>query len=417
MAVPGPTSFKDIRTVDGVEYPTNREACVALGLVVNDKLYEDTLFEALNHTSPNQFRYLFARLLAHCDLGNPLELFDKFEDHLINDLLKKWSKEDAKKVAWRRIVKSMLNQDKHLSDYPELDEYMKEIGFENEDTIDLKALYAEGIENYNILNTKQKSVVNFVNERLENKEDKSCYIYVDGIGGSGKSFTFNTVRKLAMGKGYKVVIMACRTSITLQVLSIREGPTWKYLTCAIVADENEKIIRRVSLKSFSAETNKQMNETNVGDVIRVDKPWKYFEQTEAAQRRRSHYSDFEFCLKLHQKSSIHVVDAITKNVIDCYSKIQSSLTGITISGTVYVPPEKEKNYFLLSVEDTNGKIMEIRMKQKMDLASGDKITAKGKSSIVDGMITLDAEEVTVLADDPLNDGDSNKSDENDTTKK
>uniref|UniRef100_A0A914PAR4 ATP-dependent DNA helicase n=1 Tax=Panagrolaimus davidi TaxID=227884 RepID=A0A914PAR4_9BILA len=208
MAVPGPTSFKDLRTVDGVEYPTNREACVALGLVVNDKLYEDTLFEALNHTSPNQFRYLFARLLAHCDLGNPLELFDKFEDHLINDLLNKWSKEDAKKVAWRRIVKSMLNQDKHLSDYPELDEYMKEIGFENEDTIDLKALYAEGIENYNILNTEQKSVVNFVNERLENKEEKSCYIYVDGIGGSGKSFTFNTVRKLAMGKGFKVVIMA-----------------------------------------------------------------------------------------------------------------------------------------------------------------------------------------------------------------
>uniref|UniRef100_A0A914YRA2 ATP-dependent DNA helicase n=1 Tax=Panagrolaimus superbus TaxID=310955 RepID=A0A914YRA2_9BILA len=202
MAVPGPTSFESIRTVDGVLYQTNREACVALGLVVNDKLYEDTLFEAINHSNPNQFRYLFARLLAHCDLGNPMELFDRFEDHLLKDLLKKHSKDDAKKIAWRRIVKSMMNQDKQLSDYPELKLYIESIGLQDEITIDVKALHEEGLKDYGSMNVEQKTIVDTVLKL------KGGYYFIDGPGGTGKSYTFNTIRKLTMGKGLKVLIMA-----------------------------------------------------------------------------------------------------------------------------------------------------------------------------------------------------------------
>uniref|UniRef100_A0A914YXU2 Uncharacterized protein n=1 Tax=Panagrolaimus superbus TaxID=310955 RepID=A0A914YXU2_9BILA len=105
MAVPGPTSFENLRTVDGTLYESNREACVALGLVLNDKLYEDTLLEALNHTNPNQFRYLFARLLAHCDLGSPLELFDRFVDHLTSDLLKNGKKKKQKRLHGEKLLK------------------------------------------------------------------------------------------------------------------------------------------------------------------------------------------------------------------------------------------------------------------------------------------------------------------------
>uniref|UniRef100_A0A914PRB1 Uncharacterized protein n=1 Tax=Panagrolaimus davidi TaxID=227884 RepID=A0A914PRB1_9BILA len=208
-----------------------------------------------------------------------------------------------------------------------------------------------------------------------------------------------------------------RNSITVQVLSIREGPTWKYLTCAVASDENDKITHRISLKAFSADTKKQFHEINVGDIIRMEQPWKYYERTEEAKRRSALYSNFDFCLKLHSKSSVRVMDAITKNIINCYDKIQSSLKGITISGTVFVAPEKEKNFFLFSVEDCHGKLMEVRMKHDLHLESGDKIQAKGKSSVIDGMLTLDAEEVNVLTDDEQTAGDTTKSDENDPSKK
>uniref|UniRef100_A0AC35GRF3 DNA helicase n=1 Tax=Panagrolaimus sp. PS1159 TaxID=55785 RepID=A0AC35GRF3_9BILA len=198
LYIPGPTSFENIRTVEGKTYESNRDACVALGLVLNDKLYEDTLYEALNHTSPNQFRYLFARLLAHCDLGNPLELFDQFEDHLTSDLLKKWQKDDAKKVAWRKIVKSMINQEKQLSDYPQLEAYMNEIGYENEETVDLKALLDEGWADYGIMNEEQKAIVDPIIKKIQSPEQivEKCCIFADGPGGCGKSYLFNTVRPL-----------------------------------------------------------------------------------------------------------------------------------------------------------------------------------------------------------------------------
>ncbi|KAL8152827.1 LOW QUALITY PROTEIN: hypothetical protein V2J09_010595 [Rumex salicifolius] len=44
--VKGPTCYEDIRTVDGIVYPTFREACYALGLLDDEKEYIDGIMEA-----------------------------------------------------------------------------------------------------------------------------------------------------------------------------------------------------------------------------------------------------------------------------------------------------------------------------------------------------------------------------------
>ena len=44
--VKGPTCFEDIRTVNGVQYPTFKEACFVLGLLDDDKEYIDGIVEA-----------------------------------------------------------------------------------------------------------------------------------------------------------------------------------------------------------------------------------------------------------------------------------------------------------------------------------------------------------------------------------
>ncbi|KAL8128785.1 hypothetical protein V2J09_017940 [Rumex salicifolius] len=49
----GPTCYEDIRIVDGIVYPTNKEACYALGLLDDEKEYIDGIMKARSMTMPD----------------------------------------------------------------------------------------------------------------------------------------------------------------------------------------------------------------------------------------------------------------------------------------------------------------------------------------------------------------------------
>jgi hypothetical protein len=51
--------YRDIRTVEGVEYSTYQAAAFALGLISNDDEADNCLRDAYIHELPNQFRGLF----------------------------------------------------------------------------------------------------------------------------------------------------------------------------------------------------------------------------------------------------------------------------------------------------------------------------------------------------------------------
>nr|GEX85604.1 DNA helicase [Tanacetum cinerariifolium] len=65
-------SFRDIRTVNHVVYPTNRVACEALGLIGGDQEWVSALEEAVVHASSDELRKLFVQILIFCDVSNPL---------------------------------------------------------------------------------------------------------------------------------------------------------------------------------------------------------------------------------------------------------------------------------------------------------------------------------------------------------
>ncbi|KAM3281386.1 hypothetical protein P3S67_028407 [Capsicum chacoense] len=73
--VKGSTSFESIRTINRVSYKTYKEACYALGLLEDDKEWNDCLAKAACWASGNELRNLFITILIHCQLSDSAKLW------------------------------------------------------------------------------------------------------------------------------------------------------------------------------------------------------------------------------------------------------------------------------------------------------------------------------------------------------
>lgn len=85
--VRGPTSFENLRTVNGQICATYREACQKLNLLESDSHWETTLADASLTNHPWQIRSLFAIILVTCYPSNPKELWHKFKAYMSEDIL------------------------------------------------------------------------------------------------------------------------------------------------------------------------------------------------------------------------------------------------------------------------------------------------------------------------------------------
>ncbi|KAK9675816.1 hypothetical protein RND81_11G033300 [Saponaria officinalis] len=87
--VRGPRSYEDIRTVEGVVYPTFKDACYVRGLLDDDKEYIDGISEASHWGTATYLRSLFVMLLISGSISRPEEVWDKTWHLLSGDILHK----------------------------------------------------------------------------------------------------------------------------------------------------------------------------------------------------------------------------------------------------------------------------------------------------------------------------------------
>ncbi|KAF7811769.1 uncharacterized protein G2W53_032745 [Senna tora] len=73
----GATSYQDIRTIDGILYPTFKDVCYSLGLLDDDKEYIDGIIEPSSWGSAIFLRHLFITLLFSNSLTNPQLVWQK----------------------------------------------------------------------------------------------------------------------------------------------------------------------------------------------------------------------------------------------------------------------------------------------------------------------------------------------------
>jgi len=85
--VRGPTSVKNIKTVDNVEYPTFQEVCQALGFLKDEQHWDNTLIEAALFYSASHLRELYVIMIIFCNLSNLNRLWNKHKENMTSDIL------------------------------------------------------------------------------------------------------------------------------------------------------------------------------------------------------------------------------------------------------------------------------------------------------------------------------------------
>ncbi|KAK9669021.1 hypothetical protein RND81_13G103600 [Saponaria officinalis] len=122
--VKGATSYADIRTVNGVIYPTYKAACAALGLLDRDDEWNIALNEAATWSTAHQHRDLFVTLLLFCEVSDPGKLWETHWEKLSDDILPRRSLKQfadipmpdtlLMKMSNSRLIMEELDHDKKL---------------------------------------------------------------------------------------------------------------------------------------------------------------------------------------------------------------------------------------------------------------------------------------------------------------
>lgn len=292
--VKGPTCFEDVRTYRGVVYNTFREAAIARGLLQDDQVCVSTLTEGVSYQMPFQLRNLFATILMFGNPTNVAGLWVQFKDHLGEDF--EGNDIEVTNAIARHVNEYLLQYQTHWNSIPGLpvldDEVFNVALGEAENNLiaqeldyDERELQVEAAR-VEELNEGQLSVFNRVTEAVVGGGDQNLF-FVDGPGGTGKSFTYGVICASLRSEG-KIVLNVASSGIAASLLvGGRTGHSRfkipirvdQFTTCNIPRQSPEaQLIRRSALIIWDEApmTHRYVFEAvdrTLRDIIDVDKPF------------------------------------------------------------------------------------------------------------------------------------------------
>uniref|UniRef100_A0A8I6XRH8 ATP-dependent DNA helicase n=1 Tax=Hordeum vulgare subsp. vulgare TaxID=112509 RepID=A0A8I6XRH8_HORVV len=211
--VRGPTSFDALKTVNGNPSSSFREACEQLGLIEHDRTIDDCMMEAATFQIPSALRRLFATILVFCEVTDIRQLWDKHLASMSEDYRRNQSNDVALEQMVLRDIRDMLqSMGKDIAGYglPELldtdgcdDGEYKEVTEEREINVD-----KEYLDLFSSLNNEQLASYNDIMDHA--MKQKSQIFFVDGPGGTGKTYLYKAL--LAKVRSMGQIAIATATS-------------------------------------------------------------------------------------------------------------------------------------------------------------------------------------------------------------
>ncbi|MGN6629793.1 MAG: AAA family ATPase, partial [Candidatus Nitrosocosmicus sp.] len=206
------TSFDDLKTYNGIKYDTYAKACLARGLIKDDEEWHKCMEEAcmFSRKHPKGLRVLFVNILLHCAPKYPENIWEAFKDHMVSDLKRQTPNLPAHIIYQKglNLIEKILNyQEKSLNDFPSMPKADNTLHFiDDEELFDSKEEKKIADEFKNKMNLQQKEILEELTKSFKNNEQK--LFFIDGPGGTGKSFTLTALFHEARANGKKVCNMA-----------------------------------------------------------------------------------------------------------------------------------------------------------------------------------------------------------------
>ncbi|XP_027065887.1 uncharacterized protein [Coffea arabica] len=195
--VRAPKSFEDLMTHNGVQVTTFREAALLRGLLENDNSQEICLQEASLFHMPYEMRRLFATLLVYSCPNDPKQLWTKFEAVMSEDFMRNTSLSptEIKRKVLEQINGFLQSMGKNIASFGLLPNNFSFSDVDNQ-TRDVLAeknikVLEEDLNAISLLNLNQTHAFEVISKRVY--ENKSGAFFVDGPGGTGKSFLYRAL--------------------------------------------------------------------------------------------------------------------------------------------------------------------------------------------------------------------------------
>ncbi|EAU86521.2 transcriptional factor B3 [Coprinopsis cinerea okayama7 len=233
--VRGARSFQDLRTYDGIEYPTFREACLARGLLEDDGEWRQCLQEAAEMGTGTRLRHLFVVILLFCAPSQPEVLWEQFRERMCDNLRYRLQNSGIVNPTEEQVydyglymINNLLSESgRSLEDWPSMpqpimdwDDLQENPLIAEQRNYDPEAEQQSLITRLALLNNEQRAAYDEIVHSVEGNEGRLFFLH--GSGGTGKTFVYKTVCNRIRSNGS---IVLCVASSGIAALLLPGGRT------------------------------------------------------------------------------------------------------------------------------------------------------------------------------------------------
>ena len=277
LTVPGARSYEELRYVGNDLHDTFHGAAVAYGLLSDDDIQHCTFDEMCFVEMPDRLRCLFANLLIYITPNNPLDFWNKYKSHMYADYVRRrFSVDMAEQLALRHIsallrAAGFINTEMRLPEpvfttdtqQQRANEIASEYLHNRYDRVEEQSIAQNMVP---MLNDDQKRFFDRFMHCVNTGNDKKLF-FLDGPGGSGKTFLNRTILSTLRGMG-----QVCTVSVwTGMAASLYKGGRTIHSTFKLPFDIDSAVTCNISMTSQVAAELRETHTLFIDEVSLVNK--------------------------------------------------------------------------------------------------------------------------------------------------